>query len=219
MLVDEKTVGPSVISAKNIGPAITVKIRAYQSECRAGRAEDAAGFRAILEERCRAGLRPFVPPEARARLGKGFRCAKILLPLYVMANMRRIVIDVIAHHDIQPAVPVVINKACGRSPTRIVEARLARHLAKLSVAEILKQPHRAVLRHEHVGPAIVVHIAGKCAHAAPAHVEAGTFADVLESPVCLLMKQLIARGGIGPAVLDEINVEPPVVVEVEQRHA
>ena len=133
-LIDEQSVGPPVVRAKNIRPAVAVEIRTHQAERHAGRAEQAAHFAAILEARRAAGLFRRVMPEPRGRGSEGGGCAKILHALHVMAGLRRVVVHVIPHDEIEPAIAVVIDEARGRGPARIVDPGGARDFLKLSPA-------------------------------------------------------------------------------------
>ena len=89
----------------------------------------------------------------------------------------------------------------------------------MAAALIQKQTHPAVLSHEHIRQAVVVDVANRHAHAVTRHVQSRTGADVGKFPVRPLMKQFVLRSGFRTAILDEINVQPPVVVVIEQGRA
>src|SRR6516165_3259048 len=74
----------------------------------------------------------------------------------------------------------------------------------------------AVFGDQHVGPAVVVDVADGHAHAMAGDVQAGPLAYVGEFAVGSLPKQAIGGPRLRPTILEEVNVEPAVVVEVEK---
>jgi hypothetical protein len=106
--------------------------------------------------------------------GNGLRPAVVALAGFIEAGTVWIVLDVICHHEIEPAVAVVIDEGGGDGPEGIIEAGFSGgEFAEGAIAAIHEEPHGAVLGDEDIGPAVVVHIADCDAHSAPGDVEPG----------------------------------------------
>src|SRR5262249_32686890 len=127
--------------------------------------------------------------------------------------------------QVEPAVPVEIDEAAGGAPARLLDPGRARHLLEAEpaavgpAAAVAEQPSPAVLRDVDVHPTVVVEVADGDAHAVAGDVEAGALADVPEGAGGALAEEAVAGRGVGPPVVDEVDVEPAVVVEVEQGDA
>src|SRR5262245_4689152 len=133
--------------------------------------------------------------------------------------MGAIVIDVTNDNEIEPAVTVEIEKASGGSPAGTAQAAFLGGVAKRPVALIEKQLDAAVLSDKHVRPTIVIDVADRHAHVEAGDAQTGFFGHVLKAAVGKLLKELIARRGIGSAVLHQVDVEQAVVVEIKKRGA
>jgi hypothetical protein len=164
---------------------------------------------------------PRSPPDAQVakqlsdRPAKGFGSAVVALPSRA-GTRNPVVIDVIDHHQVQPAVAVVIDETSRGTPEQRIQARLLGNVGKRAVAVVQEQPRPAELGDEHVGPPVVVDVADGHAHAVAGDVQAGTRADVGEPAIRCLPEQPVGRTRIGAAVLNQIDIQAPVVVEIEE---
>src|SRR5687768_12869423 len=150
-----------------------------------------------------------------ASAGKGMRSAEVALPGFIKANAGGIIDHIVCDDEIEPAIAIVIEKAGGNRPQRIIEPGLD-ELAEGAVRLVAKQPDPAELGDEHVTPAIVVNVTDGDAHPATRHIEAGARGGVAERSVDLLMKKAVGRRRFRAAILDEVNVQSPVIVVIEQ---
>src|SRR5207248_3132816 len=87
------------------------------------------------------------------------------LILAAVAMRARPIIHKTADEQVELAVVVVVEPDRARSPARSLQAGLSRYIRECAVAIIPVQNAFAVRRHEQVGPAIVVVIAGCHTHA------------------------------------------------------
>src|SRR5688572_29665226 len=148
--IQKKPVWSPVVRAKDIRPAVAIKVRAHQSQRYARHARETAHLSAILQPRSGAGYRGDVAPKTSDRPSERLRRTEILPALNVMTNISWVVIDVVANNEVEPPIAIKIQKTRRRRPARIVEPGFLRDFAKLSGAKILKEPHCAVLGHEQI---------------------------------------------------------------------
>ena len=99
----------------------------------------------------------------------------------------------------------------------MVDASLFGDVGELAVAVVQEKTDAAVLGQHQVGQAVVVDVADRDAHAVAGHVEARAGADVGELAGRSLAKQLVFLA-VGAAVVNEVDIEQPIAVEVEERH-
>src|SRR6266404_7951203 len=109
----------------------------------------------------------------------------------VVALPGGVVIHIVYHHEIEPAVAVDVDEAGRRGPLRIVEACFRGDILERAVAVIEKQLDATVLRDQHVDEAVVIEVADGDSHVVPGNVETRAGTDVGETPVLLLMIELI----------------------------
>ncbi len=152
----------------------------------------------------------------RGGAGKHLGMAEIGPRRRAEAALRRIVIDIMDDDQVEPAVAIEIDKAGRSGPMDAIETRFLGDLRKRAVAIVEKQPHAAVFGQHDVGPTVVVHVADRHAHVVAVDSQAGFIGHVLEAAVGQLLKKLVTGRGIGPAVLQQVNVEKTVVIEIEQ---
>src|SRR5262249_46354094 len=84
-----------------------------------------------------------------------------------------------------------------------------------AVAVIQEKADAAVFGNQHVRPTVVVDVADCHAHAIAGYIQPRASAYVLEGAIRFLMVQLVL-GSIWSAVVDEISVEPAVVVVIKE---
>src|SRR5205823_3587578 len=142
-----------------------------------------------------------------------------MVALAVAADLGRVIVDIVGHDEVEPAIAIVVHEAGGGGPERIVEAGLARDFPKGAVAVVEKEPDSAVLGDQDIRPAVVVDVANRHAHAVADHIEPGARADIDKAAVGPLAEEPIARLRLRAAVLHEIDVEAAVLVEIEKREA
>ena len=134
-------------------------------------------------------------------------------------------VDVVGHEEVEAAVPVVVEqRAAGAPAPGRGESRARRHVLEGAVALVAKQPALAPVRDVEVVEAVVVVVADAGALAPPVLHEPGLGRDVLEGGIAAVAVQVggrllplgkpLERGAVG-----EEHVEPPVVVDVDERHA
>src|SRR5438132_7525981 len=112
-------------------------------------------------------------------------------PLSVVAEFRDIVFYVVDHDEIQPAVTIVVYEAGRHAPQDAVQTGLAADFGKGAVPVIQKEFQAAVLRDEHVRPAVVVDIGDSNTRAVTRDVQAGARAHVRKAPVRPLAEETI----------------------------
>ena len=133
--------------------------------------------------------------------------------------MSGVVVEIVRHDQIQPTVPVKIEKRRRRSPTRVVDPRGLGDVDEPALALVQQEPHAAVFGAEHVRQAVVVDVTNRHPHAGTCDIESRTGTDIAEASVRLLMIELIAGRGVRAAVLDQVQIQPSVVVVIEQGDA
>lgn len=147
------------------------------------------------------------------------RTAKIPLVHDIAANPGGVVIQVIDDDEVEPAVPIVIEEVGRGRPEGILQSRFVRDVPKGAVAVVQKQAHAAVLRDEHVGPAIVIDVADNHARVRAGNPQTRPGGHVLEAAVPQVLVEAIGGGRTGTAARQEIEVEQSVAVEIEDGHA
>ena len=104
---------------------------------------------------------------------------------------------VIDNDEVEPTVAIVIQKADGRAPDLLVDAA-GGHLLEAALAPIKEEPSPHVFADVDIGQPVVIHVADGHAHAVAGEIESGAGADVLETPVGLLLEQPILGERRGP---------------------
>ncbi len=148
----------------------------------------------------------------------------------------RVVVEVpdqiTADEEVQIAVAIVVEEAGAGGPAAAGDAGLFSDVGEGAVAVVAEQRVAAEIGDVEVWIAVVVIVAGGHAHAVVAVLHAGLFGDISEGAVAVVAVEavpepgigLVGRGAGGHGILqagpiDEIDVEPAVAVEVEQRDA
>src|SRR5579871_1186534 len=118
---------------------------------------------------------------------EGARSAIIRRAAGAGARPRRIVLDVIDHDQIEPAIPIEVEKSRRGRPSGIVQTRLLGCIQEAAIALIEKELDALVLGYDDIGPAIVVDIADGHPHVMPRDVQPRAFADILKTAIGQLL--------------------------------
>jgi hypothetical protein len=153
--------------------------------------------------------------ELRDRPGERVRTAELAPAGRIRAPSRWVVVDVVGHDQIHPAVPVVVEERGRRRPEPARDARGLAHVAEFAAALVAEEAEPAVLSQEHIEAAIVVHVADRHAHPSTRNGQTGSRARVAEAPVRLLMVEPVESAALGASILDEVEVKAAVAVVVE----
>ena len=133
-------------------------------------------------------------------------------------------IGVVGNEQVEPPVAVVVGERRAGGPSRIPDSRLRGHIGECAVTVVVIQPVRTVAGHVEIVPAVVVEVGGNGPHAPAWVAHTCLVRRVLERAVAPVTPQL-AAGASGIAGcrdrrrVDEIHVEPAVLVEVEEGYA
>src|SRR5580658_924006 len=139
-----------------------------------------------------------------------------------------VVMQISGDKQIQPPIAVVVAPCGAGMPCRrIVEryAGLLGNIGKRSVVIVVVEAVLAPVRHKDIGPAVVVVVRNGHAETPAVVGHAGLGRHVGERAVVVIMKQrrvgrrLLAVERIKGRAVDDINIEPAVVVVVDQPHA
>src|SRR6185369_10782737 len=126
-------------------------------------------------------------------------------------------ISVVHHHQIEPAITIVVEKTRGGAPTRIVGRRVLRHIVKRTVAFVEIHLVRTEIGEIEIGPTIVVDVADSGAHAVTSRNDATLFSYVSEPE--LLLFQIVSKESAARCALHEEDIEITIIVVIEQRAA
>ena len=133
-----------------------------------------------------------------------------------------VVVDVTGDKQIETAVAVIVAEGGAGGPVAKLHPGLFGDVGKGAVVIVAVEAIPAEVRHKNVGPAIVVVVADGNAEAPAIVGDAGLLGDVGEGAVVVVVEERgVGRGDFaGERVVrrsvDEIDVEPAVVVVVEQ---
>ena len=134
-------------------------------------------------------------------------------------------IHIIRHKQIELTVAIVVQKTAARAPAvfRSGHASLLGHVGKRAVAVIVVKNVAAKVGDEEIVKAVVVVVADATGLSPAGTSQAGLFGDIGEGAVTIVVKQI--TGGIAvpnrrikAGSVHQKNIEPAVVVIVEQRH-
>ncbi len=141
------------------------------------------------------------------------------------AGDRRIVgieFDVAGNKQVEEAIVVVIAPGCARRPSAQRDSSLFSDVGESTVMIVVVEPVLAEIGNVDIGPAIVIVIADHNAKAPTLIGHSGLISHVGESAIVIVVEQHRPRGsffalecGKGGAI-QKINVEPSIVVVVEQ---
>src|SRR5205807_8392851 len=119
------------------------------------------------------------------------------------AGPRDVVIDVVDHDQVEPAVSVVVHEGARGAPAVVLQSRLLGDLPELAVALVEEQADATVLGDQDVGQAIVVDVAHRHAYAVPGEIQARALAHVPEGAVGLLPEELVGPA-FGSTVVEQV---------------
>ena len=142
-------------------------------------------------------------------------------------RFRRIESYVIAYEEIEAAVAVVVEPGAAGSPAVlfVVNPSLAGDVGESSVAVVVKQDVVSPEAAEQIVPAVVVVVADADAGLPAGAPQAGFLGDVGEGAVAIVFVEMRSGGfagrpvGVEARAVGEINVEPSVVVVIEEGQA
>src|SRR5262249_17001404 len=104
-----------------------------------------------------------------------------------------VVIEVIDHNQIEPAIAIVIDEGARRGPGGIVQSRFRSYVREDALAVVAKQLHAVIACDEDIRPAIIIHVADGHPHVVAGDVQTRTFTGVAKSVIRRLKIQTIAR--------------------------
>jgi hypothetical protein len=216
VLVDPQVIGCSIVGDEDIRPAIAIEVGAHHPQSGSGSGGQAGRDCHVLEAHALAGRPNAQVAEQPGDLSrKRGWSAVFAFPAGGGAGQRRVVLHVIDHDEVEPAIAVVVEESSRGPPRRVVQAGLFGDLGEGAVAVVQEQPHSPVAGDEHVAEAIVVHVTDGHPHAVVGDVQSGILADVLERAIRHLLEELVLCSAL-TAIVQQVDVQPPVVVEVEE---
>src|SRR5215469_1077511 len=143
------------------------------------------------------------------------------------AGNRRIVgieLYVTRNKQVEKTIVIVIAPGCTRRPSAHGDSGLLSNIGKSSVVVIVVEAVLAKIGDVYIGPSVVIIIANHSAEAPALVSYSSLVGDVSECAVVIIVEQHRARrsflafeNGKGGTV-HQINVEPSVVIIVEERH-
>ncbi len=139
--------------------------------------------------------------------------------------VRHVVVNVAGDEEIEAAVAVVVSPGCAGGPVAERHACFFGDVGEGAVVVVVIEAVLAEVADVDVGPAVVV-IVGDGDADTPALVgNAGFFGDVGEGAVVIVVKERsfgcggFSGQGVGGGAVDEIDVEPAIVVVVDEADA
>ena len=146
-LVDPQVVGLGVIGHENVGPAIAVEIGTEDAEAGSWRPCQPGGDRAVFKsEPFPGGVATPVAVKTRDRSGENARIAVGPLPCRIEAGMMRVVVKIIDHDEVQPAIAVVIEQRNGGAPEGVIDPCFFRYILEPAIALVEKKQIAAIAR-------------------------------------------------------------------------
>src|SRR5262249_34729486 len=119
------------------------------------------------------------------------------------ADQARVVVDVVDHDQVEPAVAIEVEEGGRGAPGRVAQAGLARDIPELAPALPVENWATRAVAVSHAGARPVVVAAPQDPpHAVPRHVEPRAGTDVAESAVLLLVQKHVARP-VRPTVIQQ----------------
>jgi hypothetical protein len=131
--------------------------------------------------------------------------------------------DIARDVQIQPAVAVVVSKRAAGGPAIDGNTGLHRDIRESPVAQIPEQPIGAEVGDVEIGCAVVVDIADTDALAPSLVADACGRRHVTERAIAVVAKERSCRHTtrirLERAAIDQVEVEPAIAVEVQQRYS
>ncbi len=226
--VPEQRARVRVVRHVDVRPPVIVEVERRDAEAvGAARLQDAGLLRDVGE-----AVVTEVAIERIAPAGQAGRPARHRHPLvaaqprFGRRRVREIEIDVVGDEEVEAAVPVVVDEGAAGIPARarLRETRGLRDLLEPS-AGVPEQPVLPVVGHQEIGVPVVVDVAGaRALPPAPLLGQPRGPRDILEPAVAGVPVQerprlLPLRKSVERRPVDEEEIEPAVVVVVEQRDA
>ena len=140
-------------------------------------------------------------------------------------GLLRIDVDVTGHEQVEPAIRVVVAEARAGRPASGPDAHALGDVGERAVVVVAIETVGSVVRDVQIRPAVVVDVAGRHAEAPPSVGHAGAIGDVGEPEIAIVEEERGARRRLEALergacrAVDQIDVEPPVVVDVDERDA
>src|ERR1700722_10835439 len=168
-----------------------------------------------------------VVKQVASAFGKPARAAMYgdALPIAGGGNCRaRVQVDVGAEEQVEMTVAIIVDKGAASAPLRggQQQARFTGHIGERAVAIIAKQDILVIIRDEQIVQTIVVVIADGHARDPARTRQAGFRGDIEERSIAIVLVQPVAGShGRSPksSATQNQNVEPAVVIEIEERDA
>ena len=87
------------------------------------------------------------------------------------AGVSGIIFDVMDDHEVEPAVPIVIDKAARRAPAGVLNPGSLRQVLEGAIAPVAEQPAATILGNINVNKTVVIDVADGHSHAITGDVE------------------------------------------------
>jgi hypothetical protein len=120
-LIHPEPVRFAIIGDEDVGPAVAFEVRANHAESWPGENCQSACGGHIFKRHPGTLASAVVVKLGDGPRRKGLRPAIVVLAGFVEARAIRIVFDVVCHHQVEPAVPIVIEEAGRDGPQRILD--------------------------------------------------------------------------------------------------
>src|SRR5580704_2667523 len=215
--IGEKKIGDRVVANEKIHASIVVDISGNDAPGLRERTGD-AGLLANVGERAVAII---VIEPARHRIVDAGDAIPTLVRLQVAAEfvLGFVEVDEAADKEIEAAVVVVVEPDGAGAPAAGGDAGFGGDVGESTVAVVVIEDARGVLRHVNIRKAVAIVVANGDAHAVGVATDAGFLCDVSKCAVAIVFVERVAQRRIrieevALAAIDEINVHPAVVVVV-----
>src|SRR5215472_10549087 len=133
-------------------------------------------------------------------------------------------LHVTRNKQVEKPVVIVIAPGCTRRPSAHGDSGLIGNIGKSSVVVVVVEAVLAEIGDIYIGPSVVIVIANHSAEAPPLVSYSSLVGDVSECAVVIIVEQHRARRSLlafergKRGTIHQINVEPSVVIIVEERH-
>src|SRR5262245_28797633 len=102
--------------------------------------------------------------QARYGSAKRIRPAEVDSPSAIITDRLLIEVDVVGHNQIEPAVPVIIEKTGGQGPLRVVESGFSCDFGEGLAPTIQEKSNSTEFGHQKIWPSVVVHVTDNRSH-------------------------------------------------------
>ena len=140
-----------------------------------------------------------------------------------LRQILEIELDITCDHQVHKAVGIVVAKRRPRGPPLVEQSRFFSGIAESAVAIVAIENHPFGASNQHVRPAIIVIVGNRAAHR-PAGISHTNFVgDIGKSSVMIVAIEgalgfLAAKSHGDTRCIGEINIQPAVLIVVEQKH-